>query len=194
MLPDRLNNGRKLLILDLDETLIHSSYYKLVRECDIKVFDFYVYKREHLDDFLKECFDLFDVAVWSSGSDDYVPLILKQLVNDISLFKFIWGRSKCTQKYSSEWLGYSNYLKNIKKVKDKGYKLENIIVVDDSYEKWEKSYGNLVLVEPYYGEPKDKELFYLIQYLRKLKDEPNIRAVEKRGWRYKILEESVLSK
>jgi carboxy-terminal domain RNA polymerase II polypeptide A small phosphatase len=36
---------KKLLILDLDETLIHATSKKLSREPDFIVFDYFVYKR-----------------------------------------------------------------------------------------------------------------------------------------------------
>jgi TFIIF-interacting CTD phosphatase-like protein len=44
------------------------------------------------------------------------------------------------------------------------------------------SYGNLVRVQPFFGDPKDRELEYLSAYLQHLKDAANIRKVEKRFW------------
>ena len=54
---------RKLLILDLDETLIFSNTQSLVRKADFKIDGYYVYKRPNLNPFLKFCFFNFDVAV-----------------------------------------------------------------------------------------------------------------------------------
>ncbi len=76
--------------------------------------------------------------------------------------------------------------KNIKKVKRKGYALESIIAVDDTPQKWERSYGNLVRVNPFEGDETDDELKYLLLYLERLRYEENIRNVEKRLWRNQL--------
>ena len=44
-----------LLILDLDETLIHASAIEVREEADFQVFDYFVYKRPGLADFLTTC-------------------------------------------------------------------------------------------------------------------------------------------
>lgn len=56
-------------------------------------------------------------------------------------------------------------------------------MIDDSPEKHIDNYGNLVQVTPYFGVNPDDELLKLIQYLEKIKLEPNIRSIEKRGWK-----------
>jgi len=73
----------------------------------------------------------------------------------------------------------------LKKIKKLGYPLESVIVVDDSPEKWRQSYGNLVQVTPYLGTEEDTELALLASYIHVLKDQPDIRAVEKRQWRHR---------
>jgi TFIIF-interacting CTD phosphatase-like protein len=61
----------KLLILDLDETLLYATAQPPARPADFAVGDYYVYKRPHVDAFLTQCFDWFDVAVWTSASPSY---------------------------------------------------------------------------------------------------------------------------
>jgi RNA polymerase II subunit A small phosphatase-like protein len=48
------------------------------------------------------------------------------------------------------------------KVRKRKYQLSKVIVVDDSAEQWRNSYGNLVRVNPFFGEIKDSELQKLI--------------------------------
>jgi len=55
--------SRKLLILDLDETLIHARETALDREADFRVAHYHVFRRPHLDAFQEQCFRWFDVAV-----------------------------------------------------------------------------------------------------------------------------------
>lgn len=62
-----------LLILDLDETLIHASQTKLSHRPEDFTFDkYFVYKRPHLDHFLQEVARHFKLGVWSSAGDEYV--------------------------------------------------------------------------------------------------------------------------
>jgi len=60
-------------------------------------------------------------------------------------------------------------------------------VVDDSARKHERNYGNLVTVRPFEGDPADDELVHLERYLLALADVPNVRAIEKRGWRNRVV-------
>ena len=43
-----------LLILDIDETLVHATRNKLDRKENFKIFDYYVYERPYLLEFLNE--------------------------------------------------------------------------------------------------------------------------------------------
>ena len=69
-----------LLILDLDETLIHASATKVREEADFQVFHYFVYKRPGLATFLTTCTQHFKLAIWSSASDDYVQAVVKQIL------------------------------------------------------------------------------------------------------------------
>jgi len=46
----------KLLILDLDETLIFATERPLTREADFRIGPYHVYRRPDLADFLDQCF------------------------------------------------------------------------------------------------------------------------------------------
>ena len=59
-----------LLILDLDETLIHASATKIREDFDFQVFQYFVYKRPGLTAFLATCAQYFKLASWSSASDE----------------------------------------------------------------------------------------------------------------------------
>lgn len=62
-----------------------------------------------------------------------------------------------------------------------------MIAIDDTPKKWEKSYGNLITVKPFEGDRTDRELSHLLDYLNILKHERNIRSIEKRGWRDRVI-------
>lgn len=175
----------KLLILDLDETLIYASEFPLERPADFRAGRFYVYERLHLNAFLKACLSWFEVALWTSASPAYARCIANNLFPGPDVPSFVWANDRCTRIYDTESCEYY-WCKNLKKIQLKGYRKEAVIVVDDTPQKWERSYGNLVRVSPYKGELEDEELALLVLYLDLLRHEPNVRRIEKRNWRRQI--------
>ncbi len=81
---------------------------------------------------------------------------------------------------------YAN-LKDLKKVKKKGYNLNQILVIDDTPKKLSRNYGNHIKIKPFVGDPNDQELLLLEKYLITLKSAPNVRTIEKRGWQNTII-------
>lgn len=65
----------KLLILDLDETLIYASKETLQHPPHFEFDKYFVYKRPYVDEFLVNASNHFHLAIWSSAGDDYVKLI-----------------------------------------------------------------------------------------------------------------------
>lgn len=78
------------------------------------------------------------------------------------------------------------YIKDLKKVKRLGYSLERILFIDDTPGKMARNYGNAVYVTPFEGDEQDDELERLADYLSTIRNEPNFRWLEKRGWRNRI--------
>ena len=174
---------KKLLILDLDETLIFAAERPLARAADFHVGPYHIYRRPGLADFLNRCFELFDVAVWTSSSPLYAEEVVGTVFPDSSHLAFVWAGDRCTPRYDLE-TGEHCAQKNLKKIKGRGYPLGSVIAVDDSPEKWRQNYGNLVRVAPYQGAEEDTELPSLASYLHFLEGQPDIRAIEKRQWRH----------
>ena len=188
----RHSTDRTLLVLDLDETLIYATETPLDRPADFEVYGYHVYRRPLLDDFLAECGRNFDLAVWSSASDMYVQGVVAHIFPDPSELKFVWGRSRATLRRSisvgddpvfyDPW-DHMHYLKPLAKVRRAGWSLDRVLIVDDTPEKCVRNYGNAIYPRPYDGSLEDEELKLLGAYLATLKDEPNVRRIEKRRWR-----------
>ena len=172
----------KLLILDLDETLIHATKNKLSLVEDFKYEDYFIYKRPQLDSFLIEMSKYYKIGIWSSASDDYVIDIVSQLKPKNIEFEIVWGRSKCSLKKDYTFDEYF-YEKRLDKLKKKGHKLEHILIVDDTPEKSRTNYGNAIHIKEFKGDLNDTELVYLEKYLIELKNVENVRNIEKRYWR-----------
>lgn len=172
----------KLLVLDLDESLIHATEQPLETPHHFDCGPYMVYKRPHVTEFLSSISEHFELGVWTSSTADYATCITDNLFTGVADLSFIMSRNDCVRRFDPDTLGF-NYLKDLKKLKRRGYALEHIVVVDDSPEKLSRNYGNLVRVNPFFGDAGDEELVLLEKYLIKLKDIENVRAVEKRNWR-----------
>lgn len=68
-----------LLVLDLDETLIHATEHKLEIDFDFQYVDYFVYRRPHLEWFLESMSVNFNLAIWSSANDKYVEEIVQKI-------------------------------------------------------------------------------------------------------------------
>ena len=172
----------KLLILDLDETLIHATERDLGCSADFRLDQYYIHKRPYLDQFLADISRHFAIGIWSSADDMYVAEIAENIKPEQVTFEMVWGRSRCSMKRDYDTDSYY-FEKRLDKLKKKGFGLEQIIIVDDSPEKSRSNYGNAIYIKAFTGDPADEELKHLQDYLLTLKTLSNIRKVEKRGWR-----------
>ena len=171
-----------LLVLDLDETLIHATERKLEIDFDFQYADYFIYRRPHLEWFLESMNADFKLAVWSSADDKYVEEIVERIKPPSIKFEFVWGRTRCTTKRDYELDEYVHE-KRLKKVKKQGFSIEQILMVDDSPEKTKDNYGNAIYVTAFEGKQNDTELKTLAEYLNAIKSTSNVRSFEKRGWK-----------
>jgi len=177
---------KKLLILDLDETLIHGAKEKLNYEPACVAPWCFLYKRPFVEEFLTFCKEHFKVAIWTTASPEHAEMALGQICEPDYPFEFIWTSNRCTQ--ARDRIGMDDYgsgyhwVKDLKKVKRLGFNLEQTIMVDDTPSMLERQYGNLVPIKRFKGDQNDSELLKLMGYLLKLSGEQNIRAVNKMSW------------
>ncbi|SDZ28211.1 carboxy-terminal domain RNA polymerase II polypeptide A small phosphatase [Variovorax sp. YR634] len=175
---------RKLLVLDLDETLVHATENALGHDEDFRVGPYRVHLRPHLADFVSNVLAQFKVGVWTASGESYALQIVERIFPSGTL-EFVWSSARCTT--TRDWTtGEYQSIKNLQKLKSKGYPLESIIAVDDTPSKYARSYGNLVTVREFVGDRSDAELPLLATYLTHLADVPNVRRIEKRNWREHI--------
>jgi carboxy-terminal domain RNA polymerase II polypeptide A small phosphatase len=172
----------KLIILDLDETLIHASQSELDIPYDFRFDQYFVYERPHLRQFLTDISNHFSIGIWSSAGDEYVNEIVRQIKPDGVDFVVVWGSSKCSLKRDVDLDAYY-FEKRLDKLKKQGFRLEQILVVDDTPTKSRTNYGNAIYIKEFKGDSSDRELPFLYAYLLTLKAVENVRTIEKRGWR-----------
>jgi TFIIF-interacting CTD phosphatase-like protein len=176
----------KLLILDLDETLIFATEEQLAHTPDFTFDEYNVYVRPFVREFIAFGRANFQLAVWTSASANYAKIIVEELFGPDPGLAFIWSRERCTWTFDPDTISHE-WAKNLSKIKRMGYHLDQVIMVDDTAAKLTRNYGNLVQVKMFEGDIQDRELPLLMSYLADLKLKDNIRAVEKRGWRARYL-------
>jgi RNA polymerase II subunit A small phosphatase-like protein len=179
--------SRKVLVLDLDETLVHASEVRLEHDQDFCVGPYFVYQRPYLAPFIASIGLDFDLGVWTASGEEYAAQVSERIF-PTGLLKFVWSSRRCTT--ARDWTtGQYTTIKNLGKLKKHGYRLESIIAVDDTPSVYARSYGNLVAVREFVGDRADAELPLLARYLHSLLPVPDVRTVEKRHWRQYIASE-----
>ena len=170
-----------LLILDIDETLIFASEGEIDDSSDFRISNFNVWKRPFLDEFLRYCFSKFSVAVWTTSTERFAVNIVDNILVPSQELEFLWTRERCTRRSFPETQEFE-YIKDLGKVKRKGYDLEQTLMVDNTPRKLMRNYGNLVRIDGFVGDQSDCELERLRYHLDDLIQVSNVRAIEKRGW------------
>lgn len=172
---------RPLLILDLDETLVHASESELPCGSDFVCGEYFVRRRPYLTHFIDRCASTYCLAVWTSATGGYAASVVDRIFGEVPL-AFVWARDRCTNRFNLE-TQERYWVKDLKKVRHAGHDLARVLVVDDTPQKLERNYGNLVLVREFTGDPEDRELYELADYLVALADVADFRKIEKRHWR-----------
>lgn len=173
--------------MDLDETLIFGTDFPLIRAPDFKTKSFFIYERPYLQPFLDTVSRSYALAVWSSASPAYVARVTERVFKNHPT-EFVWASDRCTVRRDLAW-DTLYPIKDLKKVKRRGFDLDRVLIVDDSPEKVERNYGNAIYMPPFEGNPADNELPALARYLMMIHDVPNYRRIEKRHWRTQVSQE-----
>ncbi|WP_082551856.1 HAD family hydrolase [Massilia sp. Root351] len=152
-----------LLIFDLDETLVHATPKKLSRDADFEYAPYFVYKRPFLFELLSAAKPLYDFAVWSSSSREYVDAVVAEIFAGFDV-KFSWAVERCIQRVDTQSNGYV-YIKDLRRVQSHGYPVERITILDDSPEKIARQPRNHLRIKPYHGLEGDRELLAIAEEL-----------------------------
>ncbi|MBL8471859.1 MAG: HAD family hydrolase [Rhodocyclaceae bacterium] len=173
---------KPLLVLDLDETLMHASMYGLPRTLDFRIGPYGALKRPYVAEFIEFCLEYFEVAVWTSSSETYAQIAVKELFPSPDRLAFLWSREHCGMEMRNGGLEVA-WIKNLQRVEEQGYALARMIAIDDSPEKYCYQPENLLPCAPFYGDPADHELLDLADYLDAARREGDLRRLELAHWK-----------
>ncbi|CAI4045951.1 hypothetical protein N7582_003691 [Saccharomyces uvarum] len=162
--PDKSIKDKKCLILDLDETLVHSSFkylrsadFVLPVEIDDQVHNVYVIKRPGVEEFLERVGKLFEVVVFTASVSRYGDPLLDILDTDKVIHHRLF-REAC---YNYE----GNYIKNLSQI---GRPLSEIIILDNSPASYIFHPQHAIPISSWFSDTHDNELLDIIPLLEDL--------------------------
>jgi Dullard-like phosphatase family protein len=166
---------RKILVLDLDETLVHSSF-KERNGCDITVevevddvpTVFFVRKRPHLELFIRVARQWYDLVIFTASLRRYADPLVDALDPTRTLFRARYFREDCVR------LPPYNFVKNLNIISPN---LGKVIIVDNSPASYALQAANALPIDAWYDDPFDEELLNLLPVLRSLSILEDVRSV-----------------
>ena len=163
---------RKCLVIDLDETLVHSSFTPVANadfvvpvEIEGIIHQVYVLKRPHVDQFLKRMGELFECVLFTASLAKYADPVT-DLLDRTECFSARLFRESCV-------FHRGNYVKDLSKL---GRDINNTIIIDNSPPSYIFHPDNAVPCGSWFDDPKDTELLDLIPFFEGLSQVDN--AVE----------------
>ncbi|GAV47438.1 hypothetical protein ZYGR_0H02800 [Zygosaccharomyces rouxii] len=160
-------SGKKCLVLDLDETLVHSSFkylkgadFVLPVDIDDQIHNVYVMKRPGVDEFLKKVGSLFEVVIFTASVARYGDPLLDILDKHKSVHHRLF-REAC---YNYE----GNYIKNLSQI---GRPLSEIIILDNSPASYIFHPQHAIPISSWFSDTHDNELLDIIPLLEDLSEQ-----------------------
>jgi Dullard-like phosphatase family protein len=186
----RDHSNKKTLILDLDETLIHADFDGNFSFHDQEI-SFTLNDEEHkvgiilrpgVEEFLKRVNEIFEVGVFTAGIKQYADAVLNYLDPENKIFKFRMYRDSCIS------INNTIHLKDLRIIRNR--KLENLLLVDNSFYSFVNQPENGILINSFYFNKEDSELKNLYNYLRNyIQPAEDVRELNERIFNFRNLME-----
>ncbi|MCJ1439341.1 hypothetical protein MMC27_008733, partial [Xylographa pallens] len=163
--------GKKCLVLDLDETLVHSSF-KILHQADFTIpveiegqyHNVYVIKRPGVDQFMKRVGELYEVVVFTASVSKvklFCVLYGDPLLDQLDIHHVVHHRLFRESCYNHQ----GNYVKDLSQV---GRDLRETIIIDNSPTSYIFHPQHAVPISSWFSDAHDNELLDLIPVLEDL--------------------------
>jgi len=162
MAPDV--KGKKCVVLDLDETLVHSSFkpvpnadYVVPIEIDGQQHHVYVLKRPHVDEFLAALAPLFEVVLFTASLSKYADPVT-DLLDPQRVMRYRLFREHCVFHRGS-------YVKDLSRL---GRELPTTVIVDNSPASYLFHPDNAIGCISWFDDKNDTELLDMIPFFERM--------------------------
>ncbi|KAF8865031.1 hypothetical protein BDZ45DRAFT_668938 [Acephala macrosclerotiorum] len=185
--PPTGRHTQKTLILDLDETLIHSmakggrmstghmvevnintvvgsgSSASLAPQHPIL---YYVHKRPHCDDFLRRVCKWYNLVIFTASVQEYADPVIDWLEQERKFFSGRYYRQHCTFRHGA-------FIKDLSSVEPD---LSKVMILDNSPLSYMFHQDNAIPIEGWISDPTDNDLLHLVPLLEGLQYVTDVRA------------------
>ncbi|XVF40217.1 hypothetical protein PTKIN_Ptkin01aG0093900 [Pterospermum kingtungense] len=162
------------LVLDLDETLVHST----LEHCDDADFTFtvffnmkehtvYVKKRPHLQTFLEKVAEMFEVVIFTASQSIYA----EQLLDIVDPYRKLISRRVYRE---SCIFSDGSYTKDLTVL---GVDLAKVAIIDNSPQVFRLQVNNGIPIKSWFDDPSDHALISLLPFLETLVDVDDVRPL-----------------
>lgn len=177
---------RKILVLDLDETLIHSHHEGVTRQAikpntkpdftlkviiDRQPVRFCVYKRPHVDYFLNIVSKWYDLVVFTASMEIYGAAVADRLDNGRNILLRRYFRQHCTPEFGS-------FTKDLSAISQD---LSSVFILDNSPGAYRAYPNNAIPIKSWFSDPADTSLLNLLPFLDALRFTYDVRSVLSRN-------------
>ncbi|KAI8800133.1 NLI interacting factor [Cladochytrium replicatum] len=164
----------KTLVLDLDETLIHSTSrgsrnhdHMIEVLVEKHVCLYYVYKRPHVDYFLRKVSEWYRVVIFTASMPEYADPVIDWLDTNRTLISKRYFRQSCTQHNGT-------YMKNLAIVEPD---LSQVCLIDNSPISYAINQDNGIPISGWMNDPQDEALLDLLPFLDGLRFSEDVRSI-----------------
>lgn len=162
------------LVLDLDETLVHST----LEACEDADFTFsvnfnledhmvYVRCRPYLKEFMERVAGLFEIIIFTASQSIYAEQLLNVLDPKRKVFRHRVYRESCV-------FHEGNYLKDLSVL---GRDLARVVMIDNSPQAFGFQVDNGIPIESWFDDRSDQELLSLLPFLESLVGVEDVRPI-----------------
>ena len=171
LLPPK-NSKKKTLVLDLDETLVHSQFMEFSDKSDLviqieienEIHDIHVKVRPGVKEFLEKMDKIYELVVFTASISKYADPLL-DLIDKKGYCPYRLFREHCT-------LINTTFVKDLQRL---GRDIKNIIIVDNSPVSYALHPENGLPILTWFEDKSDRELFKITPILQFLSSVPDVR-------------------
>jgi CTD small phosphatase-like protein 2 len=177
----------KTLVLDLDETLIHSTVPTESFDVAIKIRlpnrqgsqTVYVKKRPYVTEFLQAMSEIYEIIVFTASPACYAKEVVDMLDPTKKMISYLLTRQHCMETMNG------NYIKDLRIMKNRS--LKNMIIIDNLVHSFGLQLENGIPILEFKGNEDDRELKYIGKYLTHLARVPDVREYNRNHLRLRHL-------
>ena len=182
---------KKTIIFDLDETLVHCNYdLNKPSEVILKIIfpsDEIVSTGINVRPFARECLEEaskdFEVIVFTASQQCYADAVLDYLDPERRLIHHRLYRDNCL-------IVGGVFIKDLRIFSNR--RLQDLVIVDNTAYSFGYHLDNGIPIISWYGDPYDRELFKLMDYVKILADVQDVRELNKQAFHMKTFYEDYI--